>query len=72
MAHSIIHLYVHFNMSVICLALLVIKGCPVSVVNLPAQFGMHANLPGCAMGLVVTGQKMSIFMRVTTTSPVCT
>ena len=36
------------------------------------QFGMHANRPGCAMGLMVTSQKMSIFMLVTTTSPVCT
>ena len=42
------------------------------VPNSPTQFQMHANRPGCAMGLVVTSQKMSIFMLVTTTSPVCT
>ena len=52
--------------------LLVTKGCPVPVPNSPTQFRMHANRPGCAMGLVVTSQKMSIFMLVTTTSPVCT
>ena len=39
-----------------------------SVPNSSTQFGMHPNPPGCAMGLVVTSQKMSIFMLVTTTS----
>ena len=43
-----------------------------SVLNSPTQLGMHPNCPECAMGLVVTSKIMSIFMLVTTASPVCT
>ena len=43
-----------------------------SVLNSPTQFGMHTSPPECAIGLVVTSTKMSIFMLVTTSSPVCT
>ena len=43
-----------------------------SMPNSPTQFGIHTNRLEFAMGLVVTSKKMSIFMLVTTASPVCT
>ena len=41
--------------------LLVNKDCPVSMPNLPIQFGIHTDYPECAIGLVVTSQKFQIF-----------
>ena len=43
-----------------------------SIPNSPTQFGIHTNRLEFAMGFVVTSKKMSIFMLVTTASPVCT
>ena len=81
--HIILHilLYIHSNVSVICI-LVITHVISHSVGDHQGLPSVHAKLTNtisdashhleCAIGLMVTSIKMSIFFLVTTASPMCT